>query len=123
VKSSLYCLLIILLVQQSAVADLPIPASQEMIVDAVAEGLRRYRSETDESRRRAILWTLAPTRDPRVALALGEFLESADLPYPEISLLAKLYLPEAKRGSTDAVWDWWRENQLELRRIAAGLPR
>jgi hypothetical protein len=122
-KYFLLSLLIILIFRQCAVADLPAPASQEMVVDGVAEGLRRYRTETDEKRRRAILWKLAPTRDPRVALALGEFLESADLPYPEISLLAQLYLPEAKRGSTDAVWDWWRENQVELRRLAGGLPR
>jgi hypothetical protein len=111
------------MLQQSAVADLPATTSQEMVVDAVAEALRLYRSETEDSRRRAILWKLAPTRDPRVALALGEFLESAALPYPEISLLAKLYLPEEKRGSTDAVWDWWREKKSELLRLAAGLPQ
>jgi hypothetical protein len=123
VRYSLFSVLIVLLFQQTAVADAPATASGAMVVDAVAEGLRRYRSETDESRRRALLWKLAPTRDPRVALALGEVLASVDLPYPEISLLAELYLPEAKRGSTDAVWDWWREHEVELRRIAAGLPR
>ena len=122
-RHSLFSLLLLLLFGQLARADLPATASQEMVVDAVAEGLRRYRTETDETRRRALLWQLAPTRDPRVALALGEVLTSVDLPYPEISLLAELYLPEANRGSTDAVWDWWRANEVELRRLAEGLPR
>jgi hypothetical protein len=103
-------------------ASPPERPSARMVSDAVADGLLRCRQENDLQRRRALLWKLAPLRDPRVALALGEVLASSDCPFPEIRLLADFHLPEQKRGSTDAVWDWWRENEAELRRRARELP-
>ncbi|HKI30561.1 MAG TPA: hypothetical protein VKA46_01620 [Gemmataceae bacterium] len=105
-----------------AVAGPPERPSAQTVLDKVADGLLRYRKENDPARRRALLWTLAPIRDPRVALALGEVLASSELPFPEIALLAEFHLPEQKRGSTDAVWDWWRENEADLRRRAKELP-
>jgi hypothetical protein len=93
-----------------------------MTRDEVADGLRRYRQETDPQRRRALLWKLAPIRDPRVALALGEVFASADCPFPEIRLLADFHLPPEQQGSTDAVSDWWRQYEAELRRLARELP-
>jgi hypothetical protein len=115
-------LLLVLLGPAPALAGPPERPSARMARDEVADALRRYQRESDPTRRRALLWQLAPVRDPRVALALGEVLASSDLPYPEISLLARFHLPEHKRGSTDAVWDWWRENEAELRRRARELP-
>jgi hypothetical protein len=91
-------------------------------LDEVADGLRRYHRENDPERRRLLLAKLAPTRDPRVAVALGEVLASSPFPYPEVVLLSQFYLPAEKRGSTDAVWDWWRENEADLRRRAQELP-
>jgi hypothetical protein len=93
-----------------------------MTFDEVADGLRRYRSERDPGRRRALLGKLAPLRDPRVAVALGETLAASEFPYPELVLLAEYYLPDTKRGSTDSVWDWWRENEADLRSRARELP-
>jgi hypothetical protein len=106
----------------AAVAGPPERPSARMAVDAVADGLLRYRRERNPERRRALLWDLAPIRDPRVAVALGEALASCDCPFPEVSLLARFHLPADKRGSTDAVWDWWRQNEADLRRRAKELP-
>jgi hypothetical protein len=106
----------------TAFAGPPDKPLAQMAFDEVADGLRRYRRERDPTRRRALLWRLAPLRDPRVAVALGDVLASVEFPFPEVALLAEYHLPEAKRGSTDAVWDWWRENEAELRRRARDLP-
>jgi len=106
----------------AARAGPPEGPSGRMVRDEVADGLLRYRRATDSERRRALLRQLAPTGDPRVAVALGEALASAGFAYPEIVLLAKFYLPPEKRGSTDSVWDWWRENEADLRRRAERLP-
>jgi hypothetical protein len=112
----------LLLAGPAAVAGPPDRPAGRMAFDEVADGLRRYRREQDPQRRRALLWKLAPVRDPRVAVALGEVLAGSDCPYPEIRFLADFHLPESKRGSTDAVWDWWRENEADLRRRARELP-
>jgi hypothetical protein len=117
------CLLLLLLWPTSmAVAGPPDRPSGRMTRDAVADALLRYRREADPDRRRALLWKLAPLPDPRVAVALGEVLASSDFPFPEITLLARHHLPAEQRGSTDAVWDWWRANEAELRRRAEELP-
>jgi hypothetical protein len=106
----------------AAVAGPPERPAAGMALDEVADGLRRYSREQDPQRRRELLWKLAARNDPRVAVALGEVLAGSACPYPEIRFLADYHLPEAKRGSTDAVWDWWRENEAELRRRAKELP-
>jgi hypothetical protein len=111
-----------LLAGQPAVAGPPERPAGRLAFDEVADGLRRYRRETDPRRRRELLEKLAPRRDPRVAVAMGEVLAGSACPYPEIAFLAEFYLPEAKRGSTDSVWDWWRANEAELRRRARELP-
>jgi hypothetical protein len=119
---SLLILALVVLPGMAARAGPPERPSGRMVRDDVAEGLLRYRRATDPERRRALLRQLAPTGDPRVAVALGEALASAGFAYPEIILLAEFYLPPEKRGSTDSVWDWWRENEAELRRRAERLP-
>jgi hypothetical protein len=43
-----------------------------LLPDLVADGLREYRRETDVGRQFEWLDKLASTRDPRVAVALGE---------------------------------------------------
>jgi hypothetical protein len=116
-------LLLVLFLSSAAFAGGPEPPSTRMrFLDVVGDGLRHYRQETDPVRRGALLKRLAATRDPRVAVVLGEVLSSSTLPYPEITLLAEFYLPEEKRGSTDAVWDWWRANEADLRRRAGTRP-
>ena len=46
----------------------------KMILDEVADGLRRYRMEKDEDKRAKWLEKLAPSRDPRVMVVIGEAL-------------------------------------------------
>jgi hypothetical protein len=112
----------LLLAGLPVVAGPPERPAGRMAFDEVADGLRRYRRERDPQRRRELLQKLAPTRDPRVAVAMGEVLAGSGCPYPEIAFLAEYYLPESKRGSTDSVWDWWRENEADLRRRARDFP-
>jgi hypothetical protein len=115
-------LLALLALPPATRAGPPEAPSGKMVRDDVADGLLRYRRTTDPERRRALLRRLAPTGDPRVAVVLGEALAADGLAYPEIVLLAEFYLPSEKRGSTDSVWDWWRDNEAELRRRAGQLP-
>src|SRR5438309_980167 len=68
-----------------ALAGPPEAVSGRMVLDEVADGLRRYRNEGDVGKRMEILWRLAPTGDPRVAVALGEALSD---PSPGVRLSA-----------------------------------
>jgi len=75
----------------------------KLALDTVANGLRKYRKETDAKERIQWLKRLAPTRDPRVAVALFECLDAPPtFPYvigspdPRLSawdLLQRYYLP------------------------------
>src|SRR4051794_8005929 len=61
-----------LLTPGTAPAGPPEGASGKMAFDSVAAGLRKYRKETDEAKRIRWLERLAPSKDPRVAVVLGE---------------------------------------------------
>jgi hypothetical protein len=52
----------------------PEGASGRMVLDEVADGLRRSSRATDDGKRIAYLERIAPTHDPRVAIFLGEML-------------------------------------------------
>jgi hypothetical protein len=131
-----------------AVAGPPEVVSGKMVLDEVADGLRRYRRVKDEGKRVECLEKLALSRDVRVAVALGEYLDGErDKPdYLEgdsrerCSLVARLlYLhytdrkdvdPEKKlsdffrRDLEEATGHfWWRENEADLRRRAKQLPK
>ena len=56
-----------------------------MVLDEVADGLRRYRAARTPEAKVAWLKRLAPSRDPRVAVALGEAATGDD---PEVSRCA-----------------------------------
>jgi hypothetical protein len=111
-----------------AFAGPPEGVSGRMVLDEVADALRRYRREKDEGQRVKLLVALAPTRDPRVAVALGEALAN---PSPGVRLSAGYALTRYYRGAfvtggykhQAAVGeDWWRANEADLRRRAKALP-
>src|SRR5581483_11207366 len=113
-------------------AGRPEGASGKMVLDEVADGLRHYRKEPDEDRRLALLTRLAPSRDPRVAIALGEFLEApVDVVNQfDAALLVCCHYGATSRSSNDGVHclvrgatAWCHENEAGLRRPAARLPR
>ena len=58
-----------------AIAGPPEGVSGKMVLDEVAEGLRRFRRDEDWIKRLRLLERLAPTQDPRVAVLLGELTE------------------------------------------------
>jgi hypothetical protein len=114
-----------------AAAGPPEGVSGEMVfVDKVADGLRKYRAESDVGKRIERLTALAATRDPRVAVVLGELLERSqtapqrESPDPGVAadvLLHVHYVPGG--GGNKEVFDWWKKNEADLRRRAKLLPR
>jgi hypothetical protein len=119
--------LLALLVMAPAAAGPPEGVSGRMAFDEVADGLRRYRLETDSARRRAWLRRLAPAQDARVAVALGDALADADPHYLAAWLLCEYYVPDAKPAFPELAHlpaaEWWEQNEPDLRRRAKLLPR
>jgi hypothetical protein len=119
--------LLLLCTMGQAVAGPPEKASGKMVLDEVADGLRRYQQEKDGGRRLTWLKRLAPTRDVRVAVALGEALdEPAGLLSGEAVVLL---LAHYDIGPTSPLEDlsgvvhrWWKKNKTDLRRRAKLLP-
>ena len=66
--------LALLLLGSATGAGPPGKVSGEMVFDEFADGLRRYRQETNPKKRADWLRQLAPTGEPRVIVALGEAL-------------------------------------------------
>jgi hypothetical protein len=87
-----------LLAPVTALAGPPEGASGKMAFDRVGAGLDRYRKEKDPAKRLGWLTRLAPTRDPRVAVALGEAMDRAldqkdhAMRWEAASLLAEFYV-------------------------------
>jgi hypothetical protein len=118
-----------------AVAGPPDGVSGKMVLDQVADGLRRYRKESDEDRRLELLNQLAPSRDPRVAIALGEFLGCAADEVNQFDaalLICRHYgapLQFSKNGLSRGsefvrgAGVWWEKNEADLRRRARQLPQ
>jgi hypothetical protein len=111
-----------------AFAGPPDGVSGRMVLDEVADGLRRYHKETDETRRVEWLWKLARTRDPRVAVALGEAMRNGQ--YDRVRLHAcwaieacySRNLPGFPYNSIREAQRWWNANEADLRRRAQELP-
>jgi hypothetical protein len=102
----------------------------KMVLDKVADGLRRYRMARTPESRIAWLRKLAPIRDARVAVALGESISSDDIDVSRwaIGLVFTHYeaeLPEVSGTSpiSGMVFGWWKENEADLRRRAKQLPQ
>ncbi len=113
-----------------AVAGPPEGASGKMVLDTVADSLRKYRKEEDNDRRFKALTRLAPTKDPRVAVALGEAFDEEDKGYFRfrVSICIEEYFVPPDFGSQPdctefRVRRWWKENEADLRRRAAQLPK
>jgi hypothetical protein len=116
---------------RAAFAGPPEGVSGSMVlVDRVADGLRQYRQESDPARRIERLTALAATRDPRVALGLGELLErgqaaprseSPDTGVADDVLLHAHCVPDG--GGTKQRLDCWKRNEADLRRRARLLPQ
>jgi hypothetical protein len=105
----------------TGVAGPPEGVSGRMVFDGVADGLRKYRMETDEGKRIAWLEKPAPARDPRVALLIWEYPVDEITPSQFISLrrlLVRYYVPCGQ-----ALDGWWRANEADLRRRAKQLPQ
>ena len=119
----------------TALAGPPEAVSGKMVLDEVAEKLRRCGKEPDEDRRLELLFRLArsESRDPRVAVALGEFLQTSRDEVNQVDaaiLVFRLYglrLRSSRDGRGDPfVRDaraWWKENEADLRRRAKQLPQ
>jgi hypothetical protein len=100
-------------------------SSRQVVLDRAGAQLDRYRRETNPAKRAALLRGLAPSRDPRVAVALGEALADRSLAVRVAATYGLLnhHLPApVERGTEqhmEAVDRWWKANQGRLRRAAA----
>jgi hypothetical protein len=113
----------------SAVAGPPEGVSGKLVLDKAGAGLDRYHKETDPARRAEWLTALAPTRDPRVAVALGEALESSNKRIISAAVYALAYhydtcvLYPREETPDAAALRWWKANKADLYRRAKELPR
>jgi hypothetical protein len=115
-----------------AIARPPEGPSGKMVFDEVADALRKYRKEKDPQKQAARLTRLAAIRDPRVALALGEAFTQdnpQELCLAGIRAVVTYYarLPPEQRSDNVHAFvyarAWWKDNEADLRRRAARLPR
>jgi hypothetical protein len=97
----------------------------KMVFDEVADGLRKYRKETALEQRVRWLERLAPTRDPRVALALMDAdYEDGAIKSAAARLLGGYFVQGTRfeHANFYDVGGWWKENEADLRRRAKQLP-
>jgi hypothetical protein len=107
--------------------------SGRMVLDKVADGLRRYQRDQSPSGRMTWLKRLAPSKDPRVAIALAEESVGAAPTFGDDGrqyaafLLIRHYIPEGQwlHGAkcTATALHWWKANGADLRRRAKQLPQ
>jgi hypothetical protein len=99
---SLGVALLSVLLPGKTVAGPPDGASGRMVLDEVADGLRRYRQAKEMATRIAYLKRLALTRDPRVGVALWEAQGDPSL---ELCLAAtRAFAQEFARGERARAW-------------------
>ena len=111
---------------EKAVAGPPEGVSGKMVFDEVADGLRKYQKETDWRKRLQWMVKLAPTCDPRVAIALVMAHPSGSTAVvEEDNLLMKYFIRGTRfhRGDGMDVDGWWAANEADLRRRAKQLPQ
>ncbi len=99
-----------------------------MALDRVGAGLDCYARAKDSNRRLWWLKRLAPTRDPRVAIALAELMRvGADTDrIAAARLLYSYYKDPTELGAADLLEhymeEWWGRRGPELRRRANEYP-
>ncbi len=118
-------LLLLLAVAAAAPALPPDGVPGRMVLDEVADGLRRYQKEKSPVKRVSWLRRLAPMQDPRVALVLAQALTDRS---PEVrsagaaGLLGHYaeLITEPSPNLTDEQEGlrWWKKHEAELRRRA-----
>ena len=122
-------LLLLPLIVSVASAGPPPGPSGAMVLDELADGLRRYQREANPERRVRWLKRLAPTRDPRVGVALGQALtdDAPEVRSAAADLLLGHYAgvvtePSPILDPEGFALRWWKKNEADLRRRAEQLP-
>jgi hypothetical protein len=121
-------LLLALVPGRPVLAGPPEGVSGRMVLDKVVEGLMRYRHETDLDKRWDRLGELARTRDPRVAVVLGDLLDhgtDADQQQAAVIFIVRYHGQKGLAcltGIVPPVHAWWKKNEADLRRRAKQLP-
>jgi hypothetical protein len=117
-----------------AVAAPPERTSGKMVLDKVADGLRKFRREKEDLKRGDYLIELARTRDYRVAVVLGELQEElyadlkagrdgTDVGWVAHIMLYTYFTPRELGGvGSQVAFTWWEANKADLRRRAKQLP-
>jgi hypothetical protein len=129
---SLMLVLLAVLTPTNAIAGPPEGVSGRIVLDDVADGLRRYRKEKDPEK--GLLWleVLARTQDVRVEVVLGELREAGvakgasgevnRLGFAAHCLLQKHYGLSIYKTDKE-MRKWWRDNEADLHRRAKQLAQ
>jgi hypothetical protein len=109
------------------------PAGTLVIVDEIARQVRWYHQEKDPRKRAMWLGQLQSSRDPRIAVLLGEATSDPD---EEIACFARVTLQKLygdwppcldsaaeQQRQEERVIMWWKTNAVRLRREANLLPK
>jgi hypothetical protein len=121
-------LALFLLLSSQVFARPPEGLSGKMVLDEVADGVRRYRRSAAPLTRIAWLRKLAPTRDPRVAVIIGDALsdDSSEVARVAVQLVDEYYYPGigalSRHLSKLIAKRWWEEHEADFRRRAKLLP-
>jgi hypothetical protein len=111
---------------QAVLAGPPEGPSGRMALDEVEDGLRSYRLEQNLEKRAEWLKRLAPTKDPRVAVALGEMMGCDDksIQVTAAILIIVHYTDPVQAGCNFIGYAraWWKKNEADLRRRAKQVP-
>jgi hypothetical protein len=112
---------------RSVLAGPPDGVSGRMVLDEVADGLQKYRSARDENKRTWWLRKLGPTRDPRVAVVLGEAMHDRSklVSGEAVGQVVSYFLgPQVwgVLGPREVAELWWKENAADLRQRARQFP-
>jgi hypothetical protein len=129
---ALLTLTVLLAVVSAIAAAPPEGPSAKMAFDEVGRGLDRYRKEKGSKNRIRWLEKLAPTRDPRLAVELGDAWGGRDRDVGSVAggLLWWYYYPMPEgidavgtmASRSRAFADWWQAHKADFRRRAALLP-
>ena len=120
-----------LLLPGKAVAGPPEGVSGKMVLDEVADLLKKYRMERNDTHRIRLLRTLFKFSDLRAVIAVGEALNDSSKEVRQAAVQIVLFgyggisygIRAIPSQFEQVAQRWWEKNEADLRRRAKQLPQ